>query len=135
MRVSDLAFSLAIAVGTAHAHESGAPFSSAILDPMAVHHAHIENEQRLNAALLQGFRSADGEIRRAWGSSVELAVTWTDDYRIGSEVFVPFSNTGLANTGYGIGDIEVWPIKYALINRRAIVIRCGKREKATLHFP
>jgi hypothetical protein len=27
-----------------HAHERGAPFSSAIIDPVVTHHAHIENE-------------------------------------------------------------------------------------------
>lgn len=26
------------------AHEPGAPFSSAIIDPVVTHHAHIENE-------------------------------------------------------------------------------------------
>ena len=30
------------------AHEEGAPFSAAIIDPLIVHHAHLEDEQRLN---------------------------------------------------------------------------------------
>ena len=29
-----------------YAHEAGAPFSGAIIDPFSLHHAHIENEQR-----------------------------------------------------------------------------------------
>ena len=39
-----------------YSHEVGAPFSGAIIDPLEVHHAHIEDEQRLNFFFLNGFR-------------------------------------------------------------------------------
>jgi hypothetical protein len=42
------------------AHEEGAPFSGAILDPVLLHHAHIENEQRLKLFALNGLPDANG---------------------------------------------------------------------------
>ena len=41
--------------GPLFGHEEGAPFSGAIPEPIIVHHAHIEDEQRLNFAVLGGF--------------------------------------------------------------------------------
>lgn len=32
----------------AFGHNEGAPFSAAVIDPLIVHHAHLEDEQRLN---------------------------------------------------------------------------------------
>ena len=37
---------------TAFGHQEGAPFSGAIIDPLAAHHAYIENEQRINFSLV-----------------------------------------------------------------------------------
>lgn len=46
------------APGFLEAHEEGAPFSGVIIDPPFLHHAHIENEQRLNFFALQGVPDA-----------------------------------------------------------------------------
>ena len=40
----------------AKAHEAGAPFSGAIPEPILLHHAHIEDEQKLNSVVLKDFR-------------------------------------------------------------------------------
>lgn len=37
-----------------YAHEEGAPFSGAIIEPLEVHHAHIEDEQKFNLFFLDG---------------------------------------------------------------------------------
>jgi hypothetical protein len=97
-------------------HEEEAPFSGAIIESLRVHHAHIEDEQRINFSLFDGFRKEGGK-RTAFSNSLELAIDWTNEFRIGSEALIPFSNTGLDKGDYGIGDIELWPIKYAFINR------------------
>lgn len=100
------------------AHQEGAPFSGAIIEPLKVHHAHIEDEQRLNfAALRQFHREEDLEPRSAFSNSLELAGSWGKTFRIGSEVFIPFSNLGEEKGRYGLGDVEFWPLKYAFINR------------------
>lgn len=49
-------------------------------------------------------------------AELELAFTWLDNFRLGSEFFIPFSNTGVSNAEYGFGDIEIQPIKYAFLN-------------------
>ena len=92
------------------AHEKGAPFSGAIIDPLRVHHGHIENEQRLNSFYFNGFGSNSG-----FSNSYEIAFRWNKKFNFGSEMLIPFSNSGI-NNEYGIGDIELWPIKYAFIN-------------------
>ena len=99
-----------------YAHEEGANFSGAIIEPLRVHHAHIEDEQRLNFGWIDDFRSDEGK-RGAFSSSIELAAAWDSDFRVGSEIFIPFSNTGGDRDTFGIGDIEFWPVKYAFINR------------------
>lgn len=113
------ALSLAHSLATTSAkkpllHEEGAPFSGAIIDPIETHHAHIENEQRLNLGTIQGLRSVNGR-RNATESSVEVATTWTKQFRFGSEVRIPFSNTGDASGKFEVGDIEFWPVKYSFL--------------------
>ena len=109
-------------VSPAYGHEEGAPFSGAIIDAMRVHHAHIENEQRINLFAMDGFGAPDGTTRSAFGSSLELAIDWTGKFRFGSELLIPFSNTGIDNNSYGIGDIELWPIKYAFISTPETIV-------------
>jgi hypothetical protein len=103
------------------AHEAGAPFSGAFPEPIILHHAHIENEQRIRFVGLKDFRTEEKE-RDAFASSLELAVTWLDDFRFGSEIFIPFSNTGTSNNHFGLGDIEIQPIKYAFWNKPETVV-------------
>ena len=57
----------------AAAHEEGAPFSGAIIEPLVNHHAHIENEQRLNSFSLNGMVDEDGNKRSGFVQSLELA--------------------------------------------------------------
>ncbi len=103
-------------------HEESAPFSSAIIEPLKVHHAHIEDEQRINFSYFDGFREEDGRKRTAFSNTVELANHWTGEFRIGSEVVIPFSNTGFDKNEYNIGDIEFWPIKYSFINEPETIL-------------
>ena len=58
----------------------------------------------------------------AFSSSLELAVTWLDDFSFGSEIFIPYSNTGTVNDQFGLGDIEIQPIKYAFLNKPETVV-------------
>ncbi len=107
--------------GIAAAHEEGADFSGAIIEPLRVHHAHIEDEQRLNLGGVSGLRTDSGK-RGAFASSIELAAAWDAEFRFGSEIFIPFSNTGNDSNNFEIGDIEFWPIKYAFINRPETIL-------------
>ncbi len=107
---------------TVFGHEDGTPFSGAIIDPLKVHHAHIENEQRINSSFIDGLPQDDGGTRRAFTNSVELGINWTDEFNIGSEVLIPFSNTGARREDYNIGDIELWPVKYAVINEPETIL-------------
>lgn len=113
-------FSLAIFIAAwgieASAHETGAPFSGAFPEPILLHHAHIEDEQRLNLVGLSNHRR-DDEEDTAFFSSVELAVAWFGGFQLGSEMFIPFSNTGSSSDDFGLGDIEIQPIKYAMLNQ------------------
>jgi len=43
------------------AHQEGAKFSGALIDSLTVHHAHIEDEQRLNFSFLKDFENDRGE--------------------------------------------------------------------------
>lgn len=99
----------------AGAHEAGTPFSGAFPELILLHHAHIEDEQRINLSRFANFRTERGE-ESALSSEMELAFTWLDNFRLGSEIFIPFSNTGVSNEIFGIGDIEIQPIKYAFLN-------------------
>ena len=81
-----------------HAHQDGAKFSGAIIEPLKVHHAHIENEQRINVDYLNGY--AGDKSRTAFASSLELAFNWNDTFTWGSEILIPYSNTGITNDLY-----------------------------------
>ncbi len=107
-----------------HAHEAGAPFSGAIIDPLTLHHAHIENEQRLNLFALRKVDGFNDPKRNAFESELELS--WSNDkFNFGVEAFVPYRNIPSAD-GQGrevdIGDIEIRPIKYAFVNRPDFVM-------------
>lgn len=103
------------------AHEEGANFSGAIIEPLRVHHAHIEDEQRANLGWSDELRTDQGR-RGAFDGSVELATAWDSEFRFGSEIFIPISNAGDDRDNLGIGDIEVWPLKYAFINQPDTVV-------------
>lgn len=120
LAIIGLAAVLTILAGASgvRAHEEGAPFSAAIIDPLLVHHAHLEDEQRLNMFFSKGFRRADGKKRFAFMNEYELAIA--KDFTWGAEVFIPFS-TGGVGRDYGVGDIEIQPIKWAFINQPATI--------------
>lgn len=106
------------------AHEEGAPFSGAIIDPPILHHAHIENEQRLNFFALRGVRDAAGEKHAAYETELELAYG-SPNFRYGFEVFVPFANQPAADGDgrvTGIGDMEVRPLKYVLLMKPDFIL-------------
>lgn len=104
-------------------HEEGAPFSGAISEPIRVHHAHIEDEQGFNFSFNDNFRKEEGGKKRfAFESSLELAAAWNDDFDLGSEILIPFSDTGNDDNRYALGDIEFWPIKYAFLNQRERIL-------------
>ena len=107
----------------AFGHEEGAPFSGAISEPIRVHHAHIEDEQSLNFAFSDNYRKEEGGKKRlSFESSLELAAAWNDAFSFGSEIFIPFSDTGNVDNRYALGDIKIWPIKYAFINQRERIL-------------
>lgn len=118
-------------------HEDGAPFSGAIIEPLEVHHAHIENEQKFNLYLLDGTpvegeesegeegEASDKKTRRdVIRHTYEMAWRYGNSYRWGSEVIIPFSNEGEndGNRVYGVGDIEIQPLKFAFINRPETIL-------------
>ena len=104
--------------GVSFAHESNAPFSGAISEPIRVHHAHIEDEQSVNFTFDDGFQKEKGDDKRfAFETSLELAISWNDHFNLGSEISIPFSNKGRVDDRYALGDIELWPIKYAFLNQ------------------
>lgn len=103
--------------GLALAHESSSAYSSAISDPIKVHHAHIEDEQSINFSFDDDFQKEDGGSKRfAFETNLELAIAWNEELNLGSEISIPFSNRGNDDDRYGLGDIEFWPIKYAFLN-------------------
>jgi len=102
-----------------HTHEEGAPFTAAIVDPLLVHHAHLEDEQRLNLFLSKGFIRKDGKKRFAFMNEYELA--FAKDFTWGGEIFIPFSTAG-GNREYGVGDIEIQPIKWAFVNQPETIV-------------
>jgi len=114
--------SLVLAAAPVAAHEEGAPFSGAIIDPLLLHHAHIENEQRINLLALRGVQGS-GSARRH-GAEAELEFGWSNDkFNFGAEAFLPLRSTPAAEgRETGIGDLEVRPIKYAFVNRPDLVV-------------
>lgn len=112
-----------IPVRLGSAHETGAPFSGAMIEPLVLHHAHLEDEQRLNLFALRKLREPETPQRHAYESELELA--WANsDFTFGMEVFVPFVSWPAPEGGrhLSVGDIELRPIKYALVNRPDLVI-------------
>lgn len=107
---------MALALGDSlSAHEEGAHFSGAIVDPLEVHHAHIEDEQRINFGSAEDAVRPDGTKKTAIESSLEIATAWDANFRWGTELFIPISNA----TGDGslrVGDMELWALKHAFIN-------------------
>ena len=106
------------------AHELGAPFSGAILDPTILHHAHIENEQRFNFFALQGMTDDNGVKHSGYQDELELAYG-SQSYRYGFELFLPVSNMAAPDGQgrvMGLGDMEVRPLKYALLMKPDFVI-------------
>jgi hypothetical protein len=100
----------------ARAHEEGAPFSDAIVDPLVLHHAHIENEERLNLFMLDRVRDVETPGRQGYASELELAYG-LPNHRYGFEIFVPLSDMPAPQgTGrvMGLSDVRVRPIKLAL---------------------
>lgn len=119
-----LAVSFALAANIAFAHEEGAPFSDAIIDPLSLHHAHIENEQRINFFGLDGVVDDLGRKHFAFETELELAYA-TRDFKYGFEFFIPLANVPAPDgdgRNTGIGDIEIRPIKYALFQRPFLVV-------------
>ena len=41
---------------------------------------------------------------------------WAGEFKLGSEIFIPFSNTGTFQGEYDLGDIELQMIKYVFLN-------------------
>lgn len=115
---------LALATAPAVAHEEGAPFSDAIIDPLVLHHAHIENEQRVNLFGARGVLDGAGRKRTAYTGELEVGYAMPS-FRYGLELFVPFASVpSPSGTGRetGIGDIELRPIKLALYNSPELII-------------
>lgn len=115
---------LAVLAGPLGAHEEGAPFSGAIIEPLVLHHAHIENEQRLNFSVLRGLEGFEGRRRNGLDAALELG--WSNSrFDFGMEAFIPFSRRpgpeGAGNEA-GLGDIELRPFKYALVNRPDLIL-------------
>lgn len=108
----------------AQAHEKNAPFSGAIVDPFELHHAHIENEQRVNLSRASLREPQSGTRTKTYASELELA--WASpDFRFGFEVFVPYLRTRDSeevSRSNGVGDIEIRPLKYAFINEPEFVV-------------
>jgi len=107
----------------AWAHESGAPFSGAILDPLVLHHAHIENEQRLNLSAARLAGTGTGPER--WAFESELELSWsTNDYMFGAEAFFPLANVHQPGAGRvtGVGDVVVRPFKFSPLMTREVVL-------------
>ena len=106
------------------AHEEGAPFSGAIIEPLVLHHAHIENEQRVNLSLLRRLEGFAGSARSGLDAEIELG--WSNErFDFGMEAFIPFSRRpgpGGAGNDAGLGDIELRPLKYALVNRPEFIL-------------
>lgn len=113
---------LALGAGPLGAHEEGAPFSGAIIDPLVLHHAHIENEQRINLFALRRVKGSTDPKRHGFESELELA--WSNDkFTFGVEAFVPFRSIPVGEgRETGIGDVEVRPIKWAFLNRADLVL-------------
>lgn len=105
----------------ASGHEKGAPFAGSIIDPLETHHAHIEDEQRVNFFFRKSVPGADeAPARDRLVTQLELAVA-SPDFNWGAEAFVPLSNEGETADGrkrFGLGDVELQALKYSFLRRR-----------------
>lgn len=109
--------------GISSGHEGSASLSGAISDPIKVHHAHIEDEQGINFSFYNDFQKEEGEQKRsAFKTSLEIATAWNDSRSLGSEISIAFSDTGTVDNRYSLGDIELWPIKYAFLNQPETIL-------------
>ena len=108
----------------AAAHEVGAPCSGAIIDPLVLHHAHIENEQRVNFFYFRGVEGFRGQKRSALEAELELG--WSNKkFKFGGEMFLPISVQPSSTSDrrlVGIGDLSLRPIKYAFVNKPDFVM-------------
>jgi hypothetical protein len=114
------------------AHEAGAPFSGAIIDPLVLHHAHIENEQRFNFFSSFGVQDGTGRKRTAYEGEFELAYA-SPNFRYGAELFIPVANIPSPNSSgreTGIGDIEFRPLKLALYNSPEFILSTATAFRA-----
>lgn len=117
---------------SAFAHEAGAPFSGAIIDPLVLHHAHIENEQRFNYFNSFGVQDGTGRKRTAYEGEFELAYA-SPNFRYGAELFVPVASIPSPKDGgreTGIGDIEFRPLKIALYNSPEFILSTATAFRA-----
>jgi len=131
-RVVFIASLLLCAARIALAHEEGAPFSGAIIDPLVLHHAHIENEQRFNFFASRGVRDGTGAKRNAFEGEIELAYA-SPNFRYGFELFVPVISIPSPNDSereFGIGDVEFRPVKLALYNSPGFVLATATAFRA-----
>jgi len=125
IRLQRIAASLAVAAaaGPLAAHQEGSPFSGALIDPLVLHHAHIENEQRVNFSFLRGVQGVE---RRRNALEAELELAWASSrFDFGMEAFVPFARLPSPEgpgSEAGIGDVELRPVKYAFLNRPDLVV-------------
>lgn len=87
----ELSLLLVISARQSLAHEEGAPFSDAIVDPLILHHAHIENEERLNLFMLNRINEGESPGGQGYVSELELAYA-LPNHRYGFEVFIPVAN-------------------------------------------
>ena len=116
-------FFILFSSGLSMAHEKGAPFSGAISEPIKVHHAHIENEQSISFSFYDDFEKEEGDQKRsAMEASVEFGVAWNKAFNLGSEISIPLSDLGTDENRYGLGDIELLPIKYAFLNQPETIL-------------
>lgn len=116
---------------SAHGHEEER-FSPAFVHPIELHHAHNETELRVNILFRRDVRyeSVDeetGEEQIVYKDVFEnvFEMAWASpDGRLGIEAEVPFSSEGRDWRGeaiYGLGDIEIEPIRYSWVADREAV--------------
>ena len=120
----ELSSAMLLSATRLQAHEEGAPFSGSIIDPIILHHAHIENEQRVNFFALNGVPDENGVKHPGYETELELAYG-SKNYRYGFELFLPIENMASPDGRgrvTGLGDMEIRPLKYALVMKPDFVI-------------
>lgn len=129
--------------------EGGHEHENAFVETLEIHHAHIENEFRVNGTFRENVREETvdeaGETVTAYRDVLEheFELGWGDEAgRIGVEAHLPFTNEGRDEEGhaeYGLGDIEIEPVRYAFVNEPervwtaslGIVLPTGDEEKGS----